>query len=85
VVQASITADSATVIIVPFTSKQHNLHHPGAALIPASSENGLSVDSVALIHQVRVIDRSRIRGVVGTLSPEDLANIETKLRATLGL
>ena len=42
-------------------------------------------DSVALCHQVRTIDKSRIGQTVGELSPVDLTAIEQGVRQVLGL
>jgi len=74
-----------TVVIVPFTASKG-----AAARLPSSvsvrrGDGGLSDDSVALCHQVRVIDKRRLGQFLGSLSPNALSNIDAKLRFTLGI
>jgi mRNA interferase MazF len=86
ILQAAITtANLDTVVVVPFTSKQHALRFTGSVLICQSPTNGLAVDSVALVSQIRAIDKKRIRRVDGTLSAGDLSSIEKSVRELLGL
>lgn len=79
------TANLSTVVLVPFTSNQKSAGLFGSVLVQATDTNGLSVDSVALVHQVRVIDKGRISRTVGRLSQTDLARIEANMREILGL
>lgn len=74
-----------TAIVVPLTSRQQHLRFPGAVQIKQTDENGLSTDSVALVHQVRAIDRKRIGEQLGHLSQEDLSRIKDSLRKLLDL
>lgn len=78
-------ANLSTVIVVPFTSNTASLRFFGSVLIVATPTNGLTCDSIALIQQLRVIDKRRITRVVGKLSADDLADIESKVRELLGL
>ena len=47
-------------------------------------EGGLERDSVALCHQLRVIDKTRLQRKVGVLTLEKLTIIEGKVLLTLG-
>ena len=47
-------------------------------------EGGLERDSVALCHQLRVIDKTRLQIKVGVLTPEILTILEGKVLLTLG-
>ncbi|WP_442940927.1 type II toxin-antitoxin system PemK/MazF family toxin [Nostoc sp.] len=53
-------------------------------LLIQSSEGGLERDSVALYHQLRVIDKTRLQREVGILTPEILTILEGKVLLTLG-
>lgn len=71
-----INASSPVVLIVPFTSHRPGDYiYPSQARVPAG-EGGLSVDSIALGEQLRVIDRSRLVRRRGTLSARFLTAIE---------
>ncbi len=86
VVQAGARYEALpTLIVVPLTSQREALRFPGTFLIPRGAGNGLSEDSVALVFQVRAVDRARVGMVLGRLSPTDLATLERELRAVQGL
>jgi mRNA interferase MazF len=73
-----------TVVVVPFTTNLKMQNLPTCVLVPAG-EGGLRVDSVAIGHQIRAMDK---RGLVvhwGTLSPARLAEIEHAVLRTLGV
>jgi mRNA interferase MazF len=78
-------ANIATTIVVPLTSNPSAIRFPGSVLLKATPSNGLTVDSVALIAQVRAIDRGRIKAAIGKLSSDDIAVLENNLRLILGL
>ncbi len=75
---------SRTVITIPLTTNQRRASLPTAVFIP-QGEGGLDRDSVALCEQIRVLDKSRLRDRLGTLSPYYLAEIERTLLYTLGI
>jgi mRNA interferase MazF len=79
------TANLSTVILVPFTKNRQALRFFGSVLVKATTSNGLDYDSVALVHQLRTIDKRRVRRVAGQLSADDLKSIETKVREILQL
>lgn len=81
----SATTNLSTIILVPTTSQQKSMRFFGSVLIKATAENGLDVDSVALVHQLRVIDKRRVLRVDGRLSAADLSALESKVREILGL
>ncbi|MEH2401173.1 type II toxin-antitoxin system PemK/MazF family toxin [Nostoc sp.] len=53
-------------------------------LLIQSGEGGLERDSVALCHQLRVIDKTRLQIKVGVLTLEILTILEGKVLLTLG-
>jgi mRNA interferase MazF len=72
-----------TVVIVPFTSNLRWSRFPFCTLVTAG-EGGLTSDTVALCHQVRVIDRSRLGRCLGAVSGETLRQVAHALPLTLG-
>jgi mRNA interferase MazF len=86
VLQAAVAiANLSTVVVVPFTSNQQAARFVGSVMIAKSDANGLSLDSVALVGQIRAIDKRRIRRTDGKLSGADLQAIEQMARELLGL
>ena len=53
-------------------------------LLIQSGEGGLERDSVALCHQLRVIDKTRLQIKVGVLTPVILTILEGKVVMRLG-
>lgn len=72
-----------TVVIVPFTSNLRWSRFPFCTHVTAG-EGGLANDSVALCHQVRVVDKSRLVRHLGVVSDETLRQIARAVRLTLG-
>ena len=75
---------SPNTIIVPVTHAGKGKHYPFHAFLPAG-EGRFKNDSIALCDQVRVIDRRRITGRLGTLSPALVADLDAALRMSLAL
>jgi mRNA interferase MazF len=78
-------ANLSTLVIVPLTSQQSGLRFQGSFLVYPSRENGLTEESVVLSHQIRAIDKKRIRKVIGHLEKDDLNRLKDELRAILNL
>jgi mRNA interferase MazF len=55
----------STVLIIPLTSQLAAQTFSGTFLIPPDGENGLAKDSVALVFQLRAIDKKRLRRKIG--------------------
>ena len=72
------------VLAVPLTTATSTLRFPGTLLIPPGAENGLRQPSVALVFQMRAVDRRRIGDRVGTVSAAVLAEIFAALDKLLG-
>ena len=64
-----------TVVIVPLTAQSQRAGYVHNVWIPAN-EAGQDRDSVALCHQIRVVDRRRLVHRIGELAPEHLSEIE---------
>lgn len=72
-----------TVVVIPFTS---NLRWRSFAfcVFVARGEGGLDSDSVALCHQIRVVDKSRLIRRLGQISDVTMAKIEQGISITIG-
>ena len=75
---------SRTVICIPFTTNLRRAQLPSCLLVLAG-EGGLSRDSVALCHQMRVLDQDRLVTRLGRVSDEMLAEVERVVAFTLGM
>ena len=70
------------VSVVPITSRKNNrLSRLGEVLLPAGTA-GLTADSFALCYQVRVLDKTRLGRLYGTLNQ---AAQEQEIRAMIAL
>lgn len=72
-----------TVLIVPLTSRLTAQSFPGTFLIQPDSDNNLNTASVALVFQLRAIDRRRVRRRLGRLSASYLSQVHDQIKALL--
>lgn len=79
-------ANSASphTVIAPFTSKIRHKLLPSHVMVPAET-GGLSLDSVLLCEQLRVIDKRRIRRVLGHLDEIYMEQVAEAIRTILGV
>ena len=80
----SYASSLPTVLVVPLSSTKAALRFPGTALIRATERSGLRNDSVALVFQLRAIDRSRIANYLGVISVDEQVAIQDELQKLLG-
>lgn len=73
-----------TVVVIPFTSNLDLADWPTCVHIPAGA-GGLTVESVAMCHQIRALARESITYHMGTLPDELVTEIENALIRTLRL
>jgi mRNA interferase MazF len=78
-------AEANIAIIVPFTSNLQALRFPDAIEVKPSNGNGLSAISVALIFQVRAIDKKRLKTKIGELETQLIKNLDAILKRLLSL
>ena len=74
---------SPTIIVAAITSKSGKAMLPTHCLL--SADAGLDRDSVALLEQIRTIDKRRLKDHVGTLGQEDMQAINKALAISVGL
>ena len=72
-------------MVVPMTSNQKALRFDHCFLVNKSSANGLTMDSVALIPQLRAIDKGRLLALAGTIEEQYLGKIEDEIKQMLAL
>lgn len=72
-------------IVIPCTSNLHALRFPSTASIDPSSKNGFSVSSVALVLQIRAIDKKRLKKRIGILEKRVMQDIDMMLKKMLQL
>lgn len=80
----SINRFTSTFLAIPLTTNVRRSTLPSCALVPAG-EGGLDKDSVALCHQLRVLDGRRLKRRLGTITRETLSIIEAKVLFTTGI
>lgn len=67
--------EANTVLVVPFTTNLSAIRYLSSVKIEASSLNGLSNTSVALVFQLRAIDVKRLIKKIGLLEEDYLSEI----------
>lgn len=76
---------STMTMVAPITSTVRLPISPLQVLLPANSETGLALSSVALFNQIRAVDRERLIKKLGAVDAATLAQIDTAIRAAFGL
>jgi mRNA interferase MazF len=71
-----------SLIVIPISSKSKL--SPSIVCIPKNTV-GLQMDSYLICHQVTVLDRSKLRDVIGQLPPELLKEVEKALLEAVGM
>ena len=74
---------SPTVVTVPITGNLRKNPLPTHVMIPKSY--GLDKDSIALVEQIRTIDRSRFADYIGRIDYEIQSAIDNALAVSVGL
>jgi len=74
---------SPTIIVAAITSKAMKTTLPTHCLLNA--QNGLDRDSVALLEQIRTIDKRRLKDYVGALDQDDMRSVDRALAVSVGL
>ena len=80
----SINKFTTTFLAIPFTSNLRRAALPSCVMVP-QGEGGLANDSVALCHQLRVLDKARLLHRLGRFENEILADIEAHVMFTVGI
>ena len=79
-----ISKYTTTVLTIPLTTNLRRAALPSCVQIP-KGEGGLAADSVALCHQLRVLDKTRLLKRLGTMSLKTISAIESCVKFTMGI
>ncbi len=84
---SAFNAQRSKVTVLPFTSDRLNDPRisPAVTVVPSSSQNGLSVDSLLVCVEPMTFDKKRLVQRLGQLEPELLRQMQSVLRQYLGL
>jgi len=80
-----INQHSPVIMVTPFTDARNVTRRYPTDVRVRAPEGGLTADSVALCVQTRVVSKSRLLNLRGTLSDETMSKIDDALRITLNL
>lgn len=72
-------------MVAPITSTVRFPLNPVHVLLAADKTTGLSVTSVALLNQVRAVDRVRLIKRLGAVNADTLERVEEAIKISLGL
>ncbi|MBI4379260.1 MAG: type II toxin-antitoxin system PemK/MazF family toxin [Nitrospinae bacterium] len=75
----------SAVLIVPLTSKQKASDFPFTFIIEPHRLNNLDTVSVALIFQLRAIDKRRVKNKIGEIGLEKMKLLKQNLKEIMGL
>jgi len=73
-----------TSLVIPVTTNLRRAALPSCVKL-AKGEGGLPTDSVAICHQLRVVDKTRLQKKMGSVSPQAIAAVENYVTFTLGM
>ncbi len=76
---------SDITIVAPITSTVRFPLNPVHVLLPAGADTGLAYNSVALLNQIRAVDRRRLIKRLGAATPAILEQVDDAIRISLGL
>jgi mRNA interferase MazF len=84
---AFVVADTPTpvAVVIPCTSNLQALRFPYTLLIDPTHKNGLTVSSVALVLQMRAIDKRRLKQQIGTLEETLVDEVNLMMKHLLAL
>lgn len=77
-------ADLPVVLVIPLTTARAAQRFAGTTSIHPTPENGLRGESVALVFQLRAIDRRRLQERIGAVDAEALNAIFEELGKLIG-
>lgn len=72
-------------MIIPCTSNMKALRFPHVLELEPNKKNGLSSFSVALIFQLRAIDKKRLIKKIGTIDSDQLITVDETIKSMLKL
>ncbi|MDX6556989.1 MAG: mRNA interferase MazF [Blastocatellia bacterium] len=80
----SINRFTSTFLTIPLTANLRRALLPTCVLV-RQGDGGLDKDSVPLCHQLRALDKVRLKHRLGTVSKQTMAAIENRVLFTTGV
>ncbi len=80
----AVSRFTTTALAIPLTTNLRRALLPSCVRIP-QGEGGLTSESVALCHQMRVLDAVRLRSRLGKVSDQTPAEVEKCILFTMGI
>ena len=80
----AINRFTTTVLAIPLTTNLRRAALPSCVQV-TQGDGGLTSDSVILCHQMRALDKSRLKKRLGVLSDAAVLAVEARLLFTLGV
>ncbi len=80
----TINKFTTTLLAIPMTTNLRRAALPSCLKV-ARGEGSLTHDSVALCHQLRVLDKTRLSRKLGSVSPQTFETLENCVLFTLGV
>src|SRR6266496_4804170 len=80
----AINTFTTTAVTIPFTTNLRRAALPSCVRVVAG-EGGLASDSVALCHQLRVLDTTRLIRRLGSVNRQTMLAVERCVLFTLGI
>lgn len=75
---------TSTVLAIPLTTNLRRGSLPSCVQI-SKGEGGLFSDSVALCHQLRALDKTRLVRKLGMVGPKTISSVESCVKFTTGM
>lgn len=85
VISDTAPSGNPMIMVVPFTSNLAASRFPFTIRIAPSPRNGLAVESIALVFQLRAVDQTHVETVIGHLEEKYLTAIDQLMRQMLDL
>jgi len=85
IVQTLAIEKVPTILIVPFTSKIKAADFPFTLIVEPDQTNNLTITSVALVFQLRAIDKKRLKNKIGRMEQIKLGLLKRALKEMMGL
>jgi len=81
----NLTPSWRSVMVLPLTTAGAQARRGPTAVELEAGAGGLPKRGFALCHQITTLDRAKLAGRLGTLSPEELGRVEAGIRLALDL
>jgi mRNA interferase MazF len=74
-----------SITVIPLSSSSVQRGRGPTSVVLEPLDNGLTLPSVALCHQITTLDRAKFRQKLGQLAPDELMRVEEGLLIGLGM